>query len=112
MANNTVCTRYYNTVMGIPCSHSIRSLLDNRENLELDHISDQWHLSQPEIIEFNEHNMYSHVRDPIFIQPRGRPRMFRNPNENQTDMTQQVNVRRCGRCGGVGHNSRTCNTVV
>jgi hypothetical protein len=102
------CLSYNSLVMGIPCSHLIRNLIKNREVLNLYHISSQWYLDRPLVHDLNQDVLYTHIRDPLVSQPRGRPHeSSRAERFNLRETTPRI--RHCGMCGESGHNSRTCS---
>jgi hypothetical protein len=110
-----VCHRFNATVMGLPCSHDIRRLLDRNENLQLEHVKSQWYLVRPMAIPMVPVRAFVHVREPRVVQGRGRPpgainrATTRDPSGHEI-AEGEISGRMCSTCGkkGTGHNKRTC----
>jgi hypothetical protein len=104
-ANEEQCSNFLRPVLGLPCSHILRTKIENGEQLQLEDISNQWHLDKPFVEEFYEEGrVFENVQDPIVVEERrGRPDGVGNSQNSRNRPS-----RSCGNCGEPGHNRRTC----
>jgi len=112
--------------MGIPCSHTIKEAIDHDLPLALTDFSKHWWLHQTPPVHLADRQFL----DPAPAVPRGRPTgsISQIPSSQPSTSTQredsstrrdpsafehveqmsQPRVRKCGICGDINHDRRTC----
>lgn len=113
------CTGYFKTVMGLPCAHDIRALLDDaaaadREpSIPLDRVSAQWRLNAPAIA---ADPSLANIPPPDNIRdPAPKPLRRRDRGHDTTSRRERCGfdsveplVRHCSLCRATNHTARTC----
>jgi len=107
-------------VMGLPCAHDIKKMIEEDRALQLTDVHTHWHLNKHEVVEFVSPPLFAHIRNPPIVVGRGRSAGVENKrgsNDVKRDLVgfeialSRLEGRKCGRCGkrGTGHNTRTCD---
>lgn len=110
-------------VLGLPCAHEIKRMLEDTRLLQLGDFHTHWHLLKPDVVAFVPPPLFVQVRNPAIVVGRGRPVGAENRRQDNDVRRDRVgfeiaeaaaNGRKCGRCGqrGTGHNIATYNVIM
>lgn len=119
------CTCNWWDLVGIPCRHAVAAISHNMQQpvnfVHSYYRRDAYKATYGHAISpINGKRMWPYTPDapilpPVYKRKAGRPKKLRRREPHEDDPEEgarPVPVHRCGRCGGTGHNVRTCPNPV
>jgi hypothetical protein len=122
---NQICTCRYDKDMGAPCVHVLLCLkMMNKQNDIADLFHPIWR--NETFQEAYKEEVEVEVRPfvlkgtltaavciaPTIVKKKGRPKKKQRESQQATVQLSQKRLMKCGKCGGFGHNKRTCTSQL